>query len=112
LAFNIFSWMKDHFEKLPAFVGGAIDFGALAYAMNFAKMLAQDGCKHVEGVKERDLEGPSDLGATSRSVRRSGRNFMKSFWVNFGRAEARSMAETHRAKVSFWGMLSFCLRFL
>ena len=43
-AFGIFSWMKANFEKLPAFVGGAIDFGALASAMNFAKMLAQDGC--------------------------------------------------------------------
>ena len=51
-AFNIFSWMKADFEKLPTFVGGAIDFGALATTTNFAKMLAQDGCKHVEGVKE------------------------------------------------------------
>jgi hypothetical protein len=78
-AFNIFSWMKANFEKLLAFVGGAVDFGALAFATNFAKMLAQDGCKHVEGVKERDLEGPSDLRATSRSIRRLARNFMKSF---------------------------------
>jgi hypothetical protein len=85
--------MEANFEKLPAFVGGAIDFGALASAMNFAKMLAQDGCKHVEGVKEQDLEGPSNLGATSHSVRRSACNFMKSFWVNFGQAKARSMAE-------------------
>ena len=43
-AFSIFSWMKVDFEKLPAFVGGTVDFGALATATNFAKMLAQDGC--------------------------------------------------------------------
>ena len=71
--------MKANFEKLHAFVGGAIDFGALASATNFAKMLAQDGYKHVEGVKAKDLGGPSDLRATSRGMRRSARNFMKSF---------------------------------
>ena len=40
LAFNIFSWMKANFLKLPDFVGGAIDFGALASASNLSKMLA------------------------------------------------------------------------
>ena len=38
-AFNIFSWMKANFRKLPDFIGGAIDFGALASATNFSKML-------------------------------------------------------------------------
>jgi hypothetical protein len=40
-------------------------------------------------MKEKDLEGPTELGVTSCDVRRSVRNFMKSFWVKFGRAEAR-----------------------
>ena len=71
--------MKANFEKLHAFVGGAIDFGALASAMNFAKMLAQDGYKHVKGIKEKDLGGPSNLGVTSCDVRRSAHDFMKSF---------------------------------
>ena len=110
-AFSIFSWMKANFEKLPAFVGGAIDFGALASAMNFAKMLAQDGCKHVKGVKEKDLGGPSDLRMTSRGMRRSARNFMKSFWVNFGWAEARSMVEIHRDEDGFLEHV-FCLCFV
>ena len=79
--------MKDNFRKLPDFVGGAIDFGALASATNLSKMLAQDSCPHAKDVKETDLEGPADLGVTSRDIRRSVRHFMKSFWVKFGRAE-------------------------
>ena len=38
--FNIFSWMKANFLKLPDFVGGAFDFGALASTTNLSKMLA------------------------------------------------------------------------
>jgi hypothetical protein len=85
LAFNIFYWMKANFLKLPDFVGGAVDFGALASATNLSKMLTQDGCSHFEGVKEKDLEGSVELGVTSRGVKRSVHNFMKSFWVKFGR---------------------------
>ena len=63
---NIFTWLKSNFAKLPDFVGGAVDFGALAFATNFSKMLMQDGCSHVEGLKEKsDLEGPAELGVTS-----------------------------------------------
>jgi len=32
-AHGIFSWMKSNFAKLPGFVGGAVDFGALSSAM-------------------------------------------------------------------------------
>ena len=78
-AFNIFSWLKANFMKLPDFVGGAVDFGALASATNLSKMLALDGCPHTKDVKESDLEGPADLGMTSRDIRRSVRHFMKSF---------------------------------
>jgi hypothetical protein len=39
-AFSLFAWLKAHLEKLPAFIGGTVDFGALAGATNFAKMLA------------------------------------------------------------------------
>lgn len=99
-AFTIFSWLKANFVKLPDFIGGAIDFGAQASTTNFSKMLAQDGCSHVNAVQERDLEGLGELGAVSRSMRRSVRNFMKSFWVNIGRAEARLMVELHQAEVS------------
>ena len=67
-AFNIFSWLKANFMKLPNFVGGAVDFGALVSVINLSKMLAQDGCPHTEDIKERDLEGPADLGTTSRDI--------------------------------------------
>ena len=87
--------MKANFLKLPDFVGGVVDFGALASATNLCKMLLQDGCHHIEGMHERDLRGPGELGVTSRGVRRSVWHFMKSFWVKFGRAEAHSMAEAH-----------------
>ena len=79
-ALNILTWLKSNFAKLPNFVGGAVDFGALASATNFSKMLKQDGCLHIEGLKEKsDLEGPVELGVTSHGVRRSVRNFIKLF---------------------------------
>ena len=77
-ALNIFTWLKSNLAKLSDFVGRAVDFGALASATNFSKMLKQDCCSHVEGLEE-DFEGPIELRVTSRGVRRSIRNFMKSF---------------------------------
>ena len=100
-AFNIFSWMKANFVKLRDFISGGVDFRAVASATNFSNILALDGCLHINGMQERDLEGPGELGALSRGVRRSVHNFMKSFWVKFGRVEARSMVEFRRAEVSF-----------
>ena len=100
--FSIFSWMKANFLKLPDFVGGAIDFGELASATNLSKMLRQDGCLHIKGVKEKDLEGPTELRVTTHDARRSVCNFMKSFWVKFGRMEARSMVEARRAAVCYF----------
>jgi hypothetical protein len=70
-SFTLLSWLKAHVEKLPDFVGGAVDFGALASAINFAKMLAQGGCTHTESIKKEKLSGPSDLGVTSPTLRRS-----------------------------------------
>ena len=75
-----------------------MDFGALAFATNLSKMLAQDGCPHTRGMKERDLEGPADLGATSHDIRRSVPHFMKSFRVKLNRV----VAEARRAEVSFF----------
>jgi hypothetical protein len=70
-ALSLFAWLKAHLLKLLAFVGGAVDFRALAGAINFTKMLARKGCPHMEGIQEEKLEGPSQLGMTSRSLRRS-----------------------------------------
>ena len=44
LAYIIFSWMKSNSAKLPDFVGGAVEFGALSAATNSSKMLAIDDC--------------------------------------------------------------------
>jgi hypothetical protein len=38
-AYSILAWLKSNFAKLPDFVGGAVDFGALSAATNFSKML-------------------------------------------------------------------------
>jgi hypothetical protein len=98
-AFSLLSWLKAHVEKFPGFVGGVANFGALAGAINYPKMLARGGCTHTESIKKEDLSGPSDLGVTSPTLQRLIQNFMSSFWVDFGRAEARKMAENRRAKV-------------
>jgi hypothetical protein len=39
------------------------------------------------------------LGATSDSLQKSVHNFMSSFWVFFGQAAAKQMAEDHRVEV-------------
>ena len=62
--------MKSNFLNLPDFVGSVVNFGALASTTNFSKMLKHDGCSHVEGLMEKDLEGPTELRATSGGVRR------------------------------------------
>ena len=61
-AYNIFSWMKSNFAKLPDFVGGAVDFGALSAATNFSKMLAQSGCTNTEGFEKKDIESRPCMG--------------------------------------------------
>jgi hypothetical protein len=71
--------MKANFLKLHDFVGGAVDFGALASTTNLSKMLMQDAYQHVERVQEKDLEGPTKLGVTSHGIKRSVHHFMKSF---------------------------------
>ena len=78
-ALSLFTWLKSNLAKLPDFVGGAVIFGALASTNNFSKMLKQNGCSHVDGLKKEDLEGSAELGVTSCDVRRYVRNFMKSF---------------------------------
>jgi hypothetical protein len=56
----------------------------------------------MESIQEEKLEGPFDLGTTLRSLCRSVQNFIKSFWVNFGKEAARTMAEECRAEVVFF----------
>ena len=86
---------------LQEFVGGAMDFGALSCAMNLCNTLRKLGCTHFARLKgRREFEGPLELGETSGEVTKLVRNFMKYFWFKFGHADARSLAEAHRAAVS------------
>jgi len=44
------AWLKSHIRMLRDFVGGAVDFGALAAVSSFARLLRRGGCSHAEGV--------------------------------------------------------------
>jgi hypothetical protein len=99
-AFNLLTWLRVHVEKIPSFVGGAVDIAALASATNFAKVLMRGGCTHATEVWDEDFRDVSALGETSDSLRKCLCNFMGKFWAPFGRAVARRMAEDRRAKVA------------
>jgi hypothetical protein len=100
LAYDLFSWMKSNFAKLPGFVGGVVDFGALSSTTNLSKVLAKSGYPHVKGLKEKkDFESPAELGESSGNLAKSMRNFMKLFWLKFGCVDARSLVEARRAAV-------------
>ena len=74
---------------------------------NLCKNLGKLGCMHFVGLKgRREFEGPSKLGETSGEVAKSVRNFMKYFWLKFGRANARSLAKARHTVVS---ILSICV---
>lgn len=97
--FNLLSWLKTHVEKFASVMGGVADFGALAGVTNFAKMLISKGCTHATALEPEALADPSALGETSEELQRLTRNFMHSFWYQFGRLTARKMAEDVREKV-------------
>jgi hypothetical protein len=86
-------------EKVPSFVGVAVDFAAVASATNFGKMLMHKGCTHATEVERETLADASSLGEASDALRKSVRNFIGSFWTLFGRVSARQMAEERQAKV-------------
>ena len=48
-ACSIFSWLKANFMKLPDFIGGAMDYGALASATNLSKTLEKMAA-HTRGA--------------------------------------------------------------
>ena len=92
--------MKSSFAKLPEFIGGAVDFGALSCATNLCKTLGKVGYTHAISLKEgEEFEGPSELRGSSRDVSKSIKKFMKHFWFKFGHANARSLAEARHATV-------------
>jgi hypothetical protein len=98
-AFNLLTWLKSHMEKVPSFMGGVVDFAALASATNFGKMLMRKGCTHATEVEHEALADASSLGEASDALWKPVRNFIVSFWTLFGRASAKQMAEERQAKV-------------
>lgn len=98
--------MKSNFAKLSEFVEGTVDFGALSCATNICRTLGKVGCNHIVSLKEKEeFEGASKLGGSSREVTKSIKNVMKHFWFKFGRADARSLVEAHRAVVHLLTLL-------
>ena len=70
-----------------------MDFGALSYTTNLCKTLGKLGCAHFAKLRsQREFEGPSELGETVGEISKLVNNFMKYFWLKFGRADARSLA--------------------
>lgn len=68
-ALGVFGWFKENLAKLPDFIRGAMDFGALSCATNLCKTLGRMGCSHFASLKGRkDLDGPSELGETSAEI--------------------------------------------
>jgi hypothetical protein len=105
----LFCWFKENVSKLSAFVGGAVDYGAMACGNNLYKMLEKTGCQHVSGVLEgKKFDTPEELGSPAETPK-GVKNFMKHFWQRFGRANARLLAETRLAAVS---LSFFFLRYL
>jgi hypothetical protein len=104
------AWLKSHIHMLPDFVGGAVDFGVLAAVSSFARLLRRGGCFHAEGVAKEEFASAEDVGEGTSSLRKSVQNFISSFWVRFGRAEAKKMAEARRAEVCVIWLL-FCIMF-
>lgn len=92
--------MKSNFAKWLDFVIGTVDFGALSSATNLSKTLSKLGCTHVKHLREKkDFQSPAELGESSRAIAKSMKNFIGSFRLKFGRADARSLAEAWRAAV-------------
>jgi len=101
----LFGWFKENIAKLPAFVGGAVDYGAMSCGNNLYRLLEKAGCKHIPGVLEaKRFESPEELGNPSETPK-GVKNFIKYFWQKFGRSNARLLAETRLAAVSVSSLL-------
>jgi len=102
------AWLKSHIRMLPDFVGGAVDFGALAAVSSFARLLRRGGYSHAEGVVKEKFASAEDVGEGTSGLRKSVRNFISSFWIRFGRAKAKKMVEARRAEVSIFSLPFWC----
>jgi hypothetical protein len=84
---------------LPEFVGGAVDFGALAAVNSFTRLLRHGGCSHAEAVAKEEFSSAEDVVEATSSLRKSVQNFISLFWIRFGWAEEKKMPEARRAEV-------------
>jgi hypothetical protein len=73
----LLTWLKSHVEKVPSFVGGAVDFAALASTTNFGKMLMRKGGTRATEVEREALADASLLGEASDALRKSA----QLYWV-------------------------------
>ena len=73
------AWLKSHISMLSDFVGGAVDFGALAAVSSFARLLRRGGCSHAEAVTKEEFASAEDVGEGTSSLRKSVRDFISSF---------------------------------
>jgi hypothetical protein len=73
------AWLKSHIGMLSDFVGGAVDFGALAAVSSFARLLHRGGCSHAKGVAKEEFTAAEDVGEGTSGLRKSVRNFISSF---------------------------------
>jgi hypothetical protein len=96
---DVAAWMKFNFSKLPEFIGGVSDFGALAGVTSFCKLLAAHGCSHASEIRTKAMETVDSLGDLPEVVQKSIKRFMKYFWCEKGRDTAKVMSEARRAKV-------------
>jgi hypothetical protein len=96
---NMLSWLLTNLRQLVPFINGVSDYGALCCVRSCATMLVKSGCKHVEELKKKELEGPEELGETPKEVKSFVRNFLTKFWTRFGRGEVRACAEARRVEV-------------
>lgn len=61
----------------------------------------------------KEFDGLAELGGPLKTLKSGIRHFMSYFWCKFGREDARSLAEAHRAEVcSFCDDVLFVFMFL
>jgi hypothetical protein len=93
------AWLRSHVSKLPDFVGGAVDVGALVAVSSFDRLLCRDEFSHIEALQKEIFSSVVDVGDATSSLGRSVWNFFGSFWARFVWSEARSIVEARRAEV-------------
>ena len=72
-------WLRSHVARLPDFVGGNVDFGALAGASSFTHLVRHGGYEHLVAIQKEKIGSSSELGEYSSKLWMSVQNFISSF---------------------------------